>query len=667
MHIHRSACPLDCPDACSLEVTVDAGRVVKVDAGEGNPLTGGYICAKVRKFPEHLYSPERILQPAVRDGRKGEARFRAVSWDEALNLVAGRMAAAKQEWGGESILPVSYGGSNGMMSQDTTDARLFYRIGASRLARTVCSVPTRLAAEGLYGRMPGPAMEDLLHAKLIVMWGFNPSASGIHIVPIIQEAVRRGVKLVIVDPRATPLVPLSTLHLAPRPGTDLPLVLGIIRWLATQNRLDRAFLERHATGLEKLLEKAQAWTLERAAAETGVPATDLEAFARLYADSNPAIIRCGWGQERNRNGGSATAAILALPALAGKFGVRGGGYLLSNSKAYGLDPLNAAREQPPATREINMNLVGETLTDGVRPPVKVLFVYNANPLATLPAQAKVLAGLQREDLFTVVFDHVLTDTAMYADVILPAATFLERYELSRGYGALVLQEAPAVIAPVGESRSNQEVFGDLCRRLHLTRPGEPETDAELRAAILDAHPEGDKYRAGLDATGKAHPPTGYAPLPFVDYLPWTDDHKIHLYPESLVRETAGELYTYRPDPASQRYPLALISPATGRTVSSMFGQMWKGPARIDIHPDDAAARGIGEGEVVRVFNEAGDVRVAARLTSQVRRGVVVIPKGLWRRHTLNGMTSNLLSPDSLADFGGGACFNDARVQVERVV
>ena len=667
MPIHRSACPLDCPDACSLEVTVEQGRVVKVDAGAGNPLTGGYICAKVRKFPEHLYSPERILHPAVRDGRKGDGRFRDVSWDEALDLLAGRLREMKQRWGGESILPVSYGGSNGMLSQDTTDARLFFRLGASRLARTVCSVPTRLAAEGLYGRMPGVALEDFLHAKLIVLWGFNPSASGIHAVPIVQEALRRGARLVIVDPRATPLVPLANLHLAPRPGTDLPLALGIIRWLAAQGRLDRVFLERHATGLEKLLDKAQSWTSERVEAETGVPAADLEAFARLYADSSPAMLRCGWGQERNRNGGAATAAILALPALAGKFGVRGGGYLLSNSKAYGLDPLTAAGAAAPPTREINMNLVGETLCDGVQPPVKLLFVYNANPLATLPAQRKVLAGLLREDLFTVVFDHVLTDTARYADLILPAATFLERYELSRGYGAMVLQEAPAVIGPVGESRSNQEVFADLCRRLDLTRPGEPETDEELRGAILAAHPLGDKYREGLDASGMAHPPTGYAPLPFVDYLPWTDDRKIHLFPESLDRETAGGLYTYRPDPASERYPLALISPASGRTVSSMFGQMWKGPARLDIHPEDAAERGIAEGNVVRAFNDAGEVRLQARCTPDVRRGVVMIPKGLWLRHTLNGVTANLLAPDSLADFGGGACFNDARVQVERVV
>ncbi|HEU5181353.1 MAG TPA: molybdopterin-dependent oxidoreductase [Candidatus Polarisedimenticolia bacterium] len=667
MPILRSVCPLDCPDACSLEVTVEHDRVVKVDAGAGNPLTGGYICAKVRKFPEHLYSPERILHPAVRAGNKGEGRFRDVSWDEALDLLSGRLAEAKRQFGGESILPVSYGGSNGLLSQDTTDARLFYRLGASRLARTVCSVPTRLAAEGLYGRMPCVAMEDFLHSKLIVMWGFNPSASGIHAVPIIQEAVRRGARLVIVDPRATPLVPLATLHLAPRPGTDLPLALGIIRWLATEGRLDRTFLERHATGLEKLLDKVQPWTPERVEAETGVPAADLETFARLYADSSPAMLRCGWGQERNRNGGSATAAILALPALAGKFGVRGGGYLLSNGKAYGLDPLTAAREAAPPTREINMNRVGETLCDGVQPPVKLLFVYNSNPLATLPAQRKVLAGLLREDLFTVVFDHVLTDTARYADLILPASTFLERYELSRGYGSMVLQEAPAVVSPVGESRSNQEVFGDLCRRLELTRPGEPETDQELRGAILDAHPQGAKYREGLDASRIAHPPTGYAPLPFVDFLPWTDDRKVHLFPESLDRETTGGLYTYRPDPASERYPLALISPASGRTVSSMFGQMWKGPARIDIHPDDAAERGISDQDVVRVFNDAGEVHLAARCTPAVRRGVLVIPKGLWLRHTLNGATSNTLAPDSLADFGGGACFNDARVQVERMV
>jgi len=295
----------------------------------------------------------------------------------------------------------------------------------------------------------------------------------------------------------------------------------------------------------------------------------------------------------------------------------------------------------------------------------VLFVYNANPASTLPCQEKVLNGLEREDLFTVVFDQVLTDTAAYADLLLPATTFLERRELSRGYGAMVLQDAAGVIPPVGESRSNHEVFAELCRRLGLSREGEPETDEAIAQAILDAHPQGSDYRKALVERGVAYPPTGYAPIAFVDFLPWTADRKIHLFAEELDREARHGLYSYEADPASPRYPLSLISPATGNTVSSMLGQTWKREASLEMHPDDARARGIADGDAVLAFNELGEVEVKARLSTSVRPGVVVIPKGLWRRHTLNGATSNALSPDTLSDIGGGACFNDARIEVRR--
>jgi anaerobic selenocysteine-containing dehydrogenase len=662
---HSSACPLDCPDACSLEVRVEEGKITRIDGSTVNPLTGGYICAKVRRFAEHLYSPERLLYPAARSGKKGSGQFERISWKEALERVTMQFQESARQWGAESILPFSYGGSNGLISQDTTDARLFFRLGASRLARTVCSAPTRLAAEGLYGRMPTVAVEDYLHARLIVLWGVNPSATGIHLVPIVQQALERGAKLIVVDPRTTPLAARAHLHLPLRPGTDLPLALGIIRWLFENEKAHLPFLNQHATGVGELRNRAEPWTLPKVAAETGLSLADLESLAQSYAAAQPAVIRCGWGQERNRNGGSATAAILALPAVGGKFGVRGGGYTLSNSSAFGLNPLSAACAEPPATREINMNLLGETLLGRTDPPVKVLFVYNANPLSTLPCQEKVRQGLEREDLFTIVFEQVMTDTAAYADLLLPATTFLERRELSRGYGAMVLQDAAAVVAPEGESRSNHEVFAELCRRLGLTREGEPETDEAIAQAILAAHPRGNDYRQALTERGVANPPTGYAPIAFVDYLPWTPDQKIHLFPQELDREARKGLYAYEADPATSRYPLSLISPATGKTVSSMLGQTWKRAANLEMHPDDARARGIAEGDAVLAYNELGEVEVRARLSTAVRPGVVVLPKGLWSRHTLNGATSNALSPDTLSDIGGGACFNDARVEVRR--
>jgi anaerobic selenocysteine-containing dehydrogenase len=661
-----SSCPLDCPDACSLEVTLQGERVTKIEGGHSNPVTRGFICDKVRHYADHVYGSARLLQPGVRRGAKGEGVFAPVSWDDALDLVAEKMEAVRREWGGEAILPFSYGGSNGYLSQDTTDARLFRRLRASRLARTVCAAPSGRAAQGLYGKMPGVAMQDYVHARLIVVWGANPSVSGIHLVPFVQQAQRAGARLVVVDPRRTPLARRADLHLALRPGTDLPVALAVIRWLFATGTADGAFLGAHATGAEELRRRAEPWTIARAASTAGVAPADLEALARLYAASRPAVLRCGWGLERNRNGGSAVAAVLALPAVAGKFGVRGGGYTLSNSSAWKLDTEGAAAEPEVPTRLINMNLLGHALQGGVDPPIKFLFVYNCNPLATLPAQEQVREGLSREDLFTVVFDQVRTDTARYADLVLPATTFLERRELSRGYGALVLQDAPAVIAPCGESRSNHEVFAELCRRLGVARAGEPETAEELTAAILRSDPREGEIRRSLREDGVAFPEGGPAPVQFVDVLPRTPDGKVHLVPEELDREAPQGLYAYQPDPATERFPLVLISPATGRTISSSLGELHPRPVPLELHPADAGARSIAEGDPVRVFNALGEVRCRARVNPDLRPGVALLPKGLWSHNTESGTTANALVPDTLADLGGGACFNDARVQVERL-
>ncbi len=663
-----TVCPLDCPDTCTLEVTVTDGKVVKLDGTDVNPLTEGYICSKVRRFPRHLYGDERLRHPLVRRGAKGSGSpagsFERVSWDDALDLLARRLRDTRDAHGGEAILPLSYGGSNGYLTQDTTDARLFRRLGASRLARTVCAAPTTAAATGLYGKMPGVAFEDFPHARLIVVWGANPSASGIHLVPIIRRAQAEGTQLVVVDPRRTPLAKKADLHLAPRPGTDLPVALSLIRWLFDSGHADLDFLAAHATGARELRKRAEPWSFERAAEVAGVDAADLEAFGRLYAESDPAVLRCGWGQERNRNGGSATAAILALPAVAGKFGRRGGGYTLSNSGAWKLDPAKLSGADEPATRIVNMNQVGDVLL-GAEPPVKLLFVYNANPLMTLPEQEKVRAGLEREDLFTVVFDQVMTDTARYADLVLPATTFLEHRELRRGYGATILAEGSPVIEPVAEARPNYRVFADLCDRLGLSRDGEPESPEDLVAGLLAQSGRAEELRAALDDPGVADPGVGRAPVQFVDLFPATPDRKVHLVPEDLDREAPGSLYAYRGDPATERAPLALISPATGRTVSSTFGQLVKRQVPLELHPEDAAARGLASGDEVRVWNASGEVRCLLSVSSDLRPGVAMLPKGLWSHNTLSGTTANALAPDTLTDVAGGACFNDARVDVER--
>ncbi len=661
-HTVATVCPLDCPDSCSLDVTVQDGRITAIDGSEANPVTGGYICAKVRRFPERLYGADRLLYPAVRTGPKGAASFARVSWDEALELVAQRMLDARDRWGGEAILPYSYGGSNGLLTQDTSDATLFRRLGTSRLARTVCAAPTGVANLTLYGKMPSVSYEDFPEARLIVLWGVNPSASGIHLIPYIQEARRRGARLIVVDPRTTQLARQADIHLPVRPGTDLPVALAIHRHLFEEGHADAAFLAAHTQGAERLRERARPWTFERAAGEAGIDAGALRATAEAYADTGPALIRCGWGQERNRNGGSASMAILALPAVGGKFGVRGGGYTMSNSASWGITRSWIGSPEP-ATRVINMNHLGRVL-ESSDPPVKVLFVYNNNALATTPHQRKVLQGLERDDLFTVVFEQVMTDTAHYADVLLPATTFLEAYEIARAYGPFSLRLGKPVVEPVGEARSNAEVFGALLQRVGLWRDGDATGELDEMLDVLARLPE--SIGADLQERGAATPPYGGRPIQFQDVWPMTPDRKVHLFSDALDAEAPAGLYGYQPDPATAEFPLALITPASERAISSTLAELQRPEVRLLMHPDDAGARGLAEGDAVRVFNALGEVRCPVGVGAWIRPGTVSLPKGLWRKHTANGYTPNALCPDTLTDLGGGACFNDARVQVEKI-
>jgi anaerobic selenocysteine-containing dehydrogenase len=659
----QTACPLDCPDACTLDVTLRAGRITKIDGARDNHITNGYICAKVRDFHERVYGDDRLLYPAVRRGAKGSGQFKRVTWDDALDLIAEKMRDARTSGGADTILPLCYGGSNGFLTQDYADAILFRRLGASRLLRTVCAAPTGAANLGLYGKMASVSYEDYPSAKMIIIWGVNPGVSGIHLMPFLKDARDQGAYVVVVDPRATTVARQADLHLAVRPGTDLPVALAIHRYLFEEGLADQAFLDQHTTGAADLRKKAEPWTFERAAEVSGIDAAQLRGLAERYAKAAPALVKCGWGLERNRNGGSAAAAVMALPSVAGKFGVRGGGFSMSNSASWNIDRSWLA-DAEPATRAINMNKVGRMLTEPEGAPVNLLFVYNCNPVATLPDQRRVIRGLERQDLFTVVFDQVMTDTAIYADVVLPATTFLEHYDFARSYGPITLQLAKPVIDAVGESRPNSDVFLDLSRRLDLAAAGDPEDDLEAMLAVLGHLPEaiGNDLRDNWKAT----PPHDGRPVQFVDVFPNTPDRKVHLFPPALDKQAPMGLYGYQPDPGTTEFPLALISPGSERTISSTLGELPRPEVRLDLHPDDASARGVDEGDGLRVWNALGEMHIRAHLTPLVRPGTVSMPKGVWRRHTANGYTSNALSPDSLADLGGGACFNDARVQVERV-
>ncbi len=656
----ETACPLDCPDSCTLAVTVQHGKIVTIDGAYKNPVTDGYICAKVRKFGDRVYGPDRLMHPAVRVGRKGEGRFKRVSWDEALETIVERFTRAKAEAGGASILPFSYGGSNGLLTQDNIDAQLWRRFGTSRLARTVCAAPTGAANLALYGKMPSVTYQDYPDARLIILWGVNPAASGIHLIPFVREAQKRGATLVVVDPRATQQARSADIHLQVRTGTDVVVALAIHRHLFESGAADLAFLAEHTLNADKLRERAEPWTFERAADVAGIDADALRRVAELYASTSPALIRCGWGLERNRNGGNAAMAVLALPAVGGKFGVRGGGYSMSNSASWDITRSWIGTEEPD-TRVVNMNHLGRALTEYDDPPVKVLFVYNCNPAATIPDQRRVLRGLERDDLFTVVFEQVMTDTALYADVLLPNTTFLESYDFARAYGPIHLDLGRPVIDAVGEARSNADVFGELASRLGLLNEDEPRGELDLMLRILDQLPgtAGSELRAGQAAT----PPFGLRPVQFVDVFPKTPDWKVDLFPEALEASAPMGLYRFQPDPATAAYPLALISPSSERTISSTLGELPRPDVKLTMHPEDANARGLAEGDLVRVFNDLGEVHCPLTVSVVVRPGVVSLPKGIWRRSTRNNTSGTALVPDTLTDIGEGACFNDARVQV----
>ena len=677
-----TACPLDCPDACSLEGRVEGGRVTALDGDTRNPVTDGFLCGKVRGYARHVYHPERVREPLLRDGARGAGRWRSISWDEAFARISTELDEARTRFGPTSILPVAYGGSNGVVTHGALDERFFRRLGASQLDHTICAAATGAAATGLYGRMPAGTYGDVDHAELIVVWGANPAASGIHLMPHLDRARKRGARLVVVDPRRTKVAKRADLHLAPLPGTDLPLALALVRWMFATGRADEAFLSAHATGVDELRVRAEPWTLERAAEVCGVEARAIETLGRWYTEASPALLRCGWGLERNRNGGSAVCAVLSLPAVAGTFGQRGGGFLLSNSPHW--DPLHDASgdavgsEDEPAwtTRTINMNRLGRALCGelDLDPPLAFLFVYDANPLATFPDQERVRRGFEREDLFVVVHEQVMTDTARIADLVLPATTFLEHHELRAGYGATPLQWATPVIEPVGEARSNDQLFAELLERTGLARAGDAVTPRELFANAT----RGLGVDQALLSEGIAWP-TVREPVAFVDVFPQTSDGKIHLVPEELDREAGGKLYHFQelagdqalagavhePAGTEEDARLALLSPATSRTISSSLGELVEGQVPLRMHPADASRRGLSDRDSVRIWNELGEVRTEVRLDADLRPGVVELPKGLWARHTQNGRTANALSPDTLTDVAGGACFNDARVFVER--
>ena len=657
-----SVCPLDCPDTCSLSVTVNGGRIAKVDGSHRNPYTDGYICAKVRRYPERVYSPLRVQYPQRRSGPKGEGRFERISWDAAIEAITRRFRQIIATDGAEAILPYHYGGSNGVLGEGAMDARFFNRLGASELLRTICAAPTSTAYRAMFGTMGGVPPEDYHLARAIILWGVNPSATSIHLLPQVRAARRAGAFIAVVDPRRTPLARTASLHLPLQPGTDVVLALAMIHELVRSGRADASFLSRSANGFEALAAAAAEYPLPRAAEICGVSERDIETLIEAYAAASPAVIRCGWGIERNRNGGRAAQGIFALPAVAGKFGVRGGGLTMSLSRAFPVNSPALARPdlRTRPVRQVNMTQLGRALTELQSPPLRALFVYNANPVAMAPNQNLITRGLASNDLFTVVHEQVLTDTARFADVLLPATTIFEQAELHKSYGHYRLQYSEAAIAPVGESISNTELFTRLSRAMGFDEPALAATEDQLLDVALDfdsAHLSGSGMAQLRHDKAVPLRFDGGALIQFATVFPTTASGKIELCPPGLGAPRYLAL--------ASAYPLVLLSPASDKAINSIFGEFNLPHPTLRMHPIDAATRNVRDGDPVRVYNDLGEVVVPARVRDDIRPGVVALPKGLWRASTGNGATATALAPDDVSEIGAGACFNDARVEIER--
>jgi len=682
--IVRGACPHDCPDTCALHVTVANGRAIKVEGDPDHPTTRGVLCTKVARYLERTYSEKRVLHPLRRVGAKGEGRFERISWDEALDAIASRFKEiAASDDGPQAILPYSYAGTMGLLQYGSMDRRFFHKLGASLLDRTICATAGKAGYAATIGASIGTDLEQFENARLILIWGSNPVVSNLHLWSRVQEAKRRGAKLIAIDPYRSQTAEKCHEHLALMPGSDAALALGLMHVLVDEDRLDRDYIDRYTLGFDALERRVREYPPARVAALTGLREAQIVALARDYGTIAPAVIRLNYGMQRHAGGGMAIRTVACLPALVGAWRHAAGGALLSSSGTY---PVNtAALERPDLIwnrpRTVNMSTIGDALLEADDPPIRALFVYNSNPVAVAPDSSRVVAGFSREDLFCVVHDVFLTDTADYADIVLPATTQLEHLDVHSSYGHLYALANNPAIAPVGEAKPNTEVFRLLAARMGFDEPCFAESDDSMAAnAFVADHPR----MAGIDWTRlktqgwqRLNVPSPYAPFAEGNFP--TPSGKCEFYSESLRRQGLDPLPTYTPpresalsDPAlARRFPLAMLSPPARNALNSTFGglpvflETEKTPW-LDIDAADAAARGIGDGDKVRVYNDRGALVVTARITDRTRPGVVVAPSIWWRKLSPDGTNANMVTGQALTDMGSAATFYDVLVEVARI-
>ena len=667
------ACPHDCPDTCGLVTTVRDGVALRVQGNPDHPLTGGALCTKVSRYTERTYHPERVLTPLRRVGPKGAGRFEPCTWDEALTDIAARLSAIAAR-DPQAILPYSYAGTMGLVQGEAMAGRFFHRLGASLLDRTICA---SAGGEGLaytLGGKLGMKVENFARAKLIIIWGSNSIASNLHFWRLAQEAKREGARLVCIDPRRTETAEKCHEHIALRPGTDAALALALMHELVVNDWLDHDYIARHTLGFERLRERALQWPPERAAEVCGVPAEQIRRLAHDYVHTRPAAIRLNYGMQRTRGGGNAVRAVACLPALVGAWRDAAGGLLLSNSGRF---PVRREALQRPdllagrQPRVINMSTIGDDLlreaSPAFGPRIEAVVVYNSNPVAVAPQSSRVVQGFAREDLFTVVLEHFLTDTADHADYVLPATTQLEHWDIHPAYGHTDVMLNQPAIAPVGQALPNTEIFRRLAQAMGFHDPCFADDDESLCRTAYGEAVDWAQFVA-----------RGFAPLPVPD-APFaeggfpTPSGRCEFYSERLAAEGLDGLPDWLPNHeeagSDPRHPLAMISPPARNFLNSTFVNVKslrgiEGKPLLEIHPQDAAARGIASGSLVRVFNDRGSYHCEAEVSERARPGVVHGLGIWWRKLGPRGTNVNELTSQKLTDLGRAPVFYDCLVQVE---
>ncbi len=683
-HVVRGACPHDCPDTCALLTTVENGRAIAIRGAADHPATAGVLCTKVARYLDRTYSDQRVLHPMRRVGAKGEGRFERITWGEAIATIAEKFGAiAASPDGPQAILPYSYAGTMGLLQYASMDRRFFHRLGASLLDRTICASAGKAGWVSVIGATIGMDVEQYENSKLILIWGSNPIASNLHFWMRAQEAKRRGARLIAIDPYRSATAEKCHEHIALMPGTDGALALGLMHVLISENLIDRDYIAQYTIGFDQLAARAAEWNPHRTAKVCGLHAEQVTDLARAYGTTRPAAIRVNYGMQRVAGGANAVRAIACLPALVGGWRDPAGGALLSSSGTY---PVNTpALERPDLIRgnprTINMTTIGNALVDAIDPPVRAIYVYNSNPVAVAPESGKVRQGFAREDLFCVVHEIFQTDTADFADILLPATTQLEQIDVHASYGHLYALANNKAIEPLGEALPNTEVFRRLAAAMGFTEPCFRDTDEDI-AQMAWCHD--DPKARGLDwntlrqsGWQRLEVPAAYAPFAHGNFP--TASGKCEFFSATLDQQGLDAVPQYIPPRESvvtnaalaARYPLAFISPPARNFLNSSFANL---PAFVgeestpwlDLNPVDATPRDIHDGDRVRVFNDRGEFSATARVSDRARAGVAVAPSIWWQKLSPDGKNANAVTSQALTDLGRAATFYDCLVEVARL-